>query len=204
MSPISALFLLLALNPTALQKAQAEIDAVIGPSRLPTFEDRSSLPYVDAVVKEVLRWHAVVPIGVCHRSVEDDIHDGYLIPKGSLVFANIEGMLHDKRYYKNPMKFDPARHLPELSGRPAERDPRDICFGFGRRICPGINLADDNLFITCASVCAVFNVNKFVENGKIVEPVYDKTPGLITHPTPYKVSITPRSDSAVQLIRGEA
>jgi cytochrome P450 len=113
-------------------------------------------------------------------------------------------MLHDKRYYKEPYKFDPSRYLPELSGKPAEMDPRDLCFGFGRRICPGINLADDSLYITTAMVCAVFDVKKFVKNGVVMEPEYEKTAGLITHPAPFRVSISPRSDRAVELIRGEA
>ena len=53
----------MALYPEAQKKAQAEIDAVVGSTRLPDFEDRPSLPYINAVVKEVLRWHLVLPIG---------------------------------------------------------------------------------------------------------------------------------------------
>jgi len=51
------------LYPDAQKRAQAEVDAVIGTERLPTFEDRSSLPYVDAVLRETLRWHPVFPLG---------------------------------------------------------------------------------------------------------------------------------------------
>ena len=57
------LFLALALHPEAQKKAQAEIDALVGPDRLPDIEDRSSLPYVDAVVKELMRWHLIAPFG---------------------------------------------------------------------------------------------------------------------------------------------
>jgi cytochrome P450 len=53
------------LFPEAQKKAQAEIDAVIGPDRLPSFGDRDSLPYTEALAKEVLRWNAVVPTGLC-------------------------------------------------------------------------------------------------------------------------------------------
>jgi len=52
------------LFPESQKKAQAEIDAVIGTDRLPTYIDRKSLPFVEAVVKEVLRWHAIVPLGI--------------------------------------------------------------------------------------------------------------------------------------------
>ena len=60
---MQALFLAMALYPDVQRKAQAEIDAVIGPNRLPDFEDRPSLPYINAVVKEVMRWHSVIPLG---------------------------------------------------------------------------------------------------------------------------------------------
>jgi cytochrome P450 len=99
----------MALHPEVVRKAQAEIDAVVGNDRLPTFSDREQLPYLDALVKEVLRWNAVVPTGtrcsflacrkynqftlqlpaVPHRAIQDDVHEGFLIPKGSLVIPNI-------------------------------------------------------------------------------------------------------------------
>ena len=53
----------MALYPDVQRKAQAEIDAVVGPNRLPDFEDRLLLPYINAVVKELMRWHLVVPLG---------------------------------------------------------------------------------------------------------------------------------------------
>jgi cytochrome P450 len=88
------------------RKAQAEIDAVIGNGRLPTFTDRPDLPYVDAIVTEVLRWNSVAPTGtfpaphkkqelikllsgVPHTATEDGIIHGYHIPKGSIIIANL-------------------------------------------------------------------------------------------------------------------
>lgn len=79
----------MAAHPEVLKKAQAELDTVIGPHRLPEFEDMTSLPYVSAVIKELLRWRVVVPLGVPHRSLEDDEYRGYFIPKGSLLVSNI-------------------------------------------------------------------------------------------------------------------
>ena len=95
----------MALHPEVQKKAQAEIDAVVGTSRLPKFEDRPSLPYINAVVKELMRWHLVTPIGgpffyynvttilTCseafpHMATNDDEYDGYYIPKGTLVIGN--------------------------------------------------------------------------------------------------------------------
>ncbi|KAG2070293.1 cytochrome P450 [Suillus decipiens] len=88
-STIYSLFLAMTLFPDVQKKAQAEIDAVVGPDRLPSFADRDSLPYTEALVKEAMRWNVVTHVGSPHCVAEDDIHDGYYIPKGSLVFANI-------------------------------------------------------------------------------------------------------------------
>ena len=51
------------LNPEIAKKGRAEIDAVIGSDRMPTFEDRANLPYINAIVKETIRWHPVAPMG---------------------------------------------------------------------------------------------------------------------------------------------
>ena len=77
------------LYPNIQAQAQAEIDDVIGNDRLPTVEDRERLPFVSALVTEALRWHTVVPTSIPHRVMEDDLHDGYLIPKGALIIPNI-------------------------------------------------------------------------------------------------------------------
>ena len=69
-------------------RAQAEIDQVIGRSRLPAYSDRPNLPYVDAVCKELLRWRLVLPLGVAHATTEDDVYNGYFIPKGTTVLPN--------------------------------------------------------------------------------------------------------------------
>ena len=81
-------FLAMALYPEAQKKAQAELDRVIGPSRLPDFSDRDSLPYVHALVKEVLRWHVGTPTSLPHASIQDDVYNGYFIPKGSQIVPN--------------------------------------------------------------------------------------------------------------------
>ncbi|KAJ3560510.1 hypothetical protein NP233_g10793 [Leucocoprinus birnbaumii] len=137
-SAIYAFFKAMALYPEVAAAAQAEIDSVIGPDRLPSFSDRNDLPYVNALALEVLRWHSVTPTGVPHVVMEDDTYGGYLIPKGTMVIANVWNMLHDPRSYSDPMSFNPSRFL----GSNPEQDPRQICFGFGRRICPGRVLAE--------------------------------------------------------------
>ncbi|PBK93430.1 cytochrome P450 [Armillaria gallica] len=77
------------LCPDIQAKAQAEIDAIVGNDRLPRFEDREHLPYIDALALEVSRWHTVGPLGLPHSVSEDNFQSGYFIPKGSVVLANI-------------------------------------------------------------------------------------------------------------------
>lgn len=80
-------YLAMTRYPEVQRKAQAELDAVVGSSRLPNFDDRPSLVYIEALLRECLRWQLVIPL-VPHKTSEDDIYNGYFIPKGSLIFAN--------------------------------------------------------------------------------------------------------------------
>lgn len=71
------------LHPDVLSRAQKDIDAVIGSERLITYDDRASLPYIEALYRETLRWRPVAPLSVAHATTSDDIYKGYYIPKGS-------------------------------------------------------------------------------------------------------------------------
>ncbi|KAH9033949.1 cytochrome P450, partial [Lactarius hengduanensis] len=113
-------------------RAQAEIDQVIGRSRLPAFSDRPNLPYVDAICKELLRWRLVLPLGVAHATTEDDVYKGYFISKGATVLANTWAILHDAEAYPEPEEFKPERFLTE--DRRVSDDPLLVyAFGYGRR-----------------------------------------------------------------------
>ncbi|KAG6915061.1 hypothetical protein DXG01_013668 [Tephrocybe rancida] len=186
---VHSFFLAMALHPEVAKKAQAEIDAVVGNDRLPTFEDRAQLPYVDALATEVTRWHAVAPIGVVHRCMQDDVHDGHLIPEGAFMIVNIWRILNDPEVYANPDVFNPDRYIATKNSS-VEPDPR-------------MHLADASIFISCAMTLAVFDISKAREGGVPIEPVHGNTNGTISHPTPFKCSIIPRSQKAVSLIRAE-
>jgi cytochrome P450 len=77
------------LNPAVQQRAQEEIDQVLGRDRLPTLADRPHLPYVNACVKEALRIGPVVPEGVAHVARFDDEYNGYFIPQGTAMIPNV-------------------------------------------------------------------------------------------------------------------
>jgi cytochrome P450 len=87
-------------------------------------------------------------------------------------------MLHDPETYPDPFTFDPTRHLEE-PGKPAQRDPRLACFGFARRICPGMHLAEASLFILVAMSLAVFDITKATDNGVPITPIHENTSGII-------------------------
>ena len=75
-------FRTMALYPAAQKRAQEEIDQVVGTERLPNFEDRVSLPYIEALVREVLRWWTAAPQGLPHTTTADDVYKGFYFPKG--------------------------------------------------------------------------------------------------------------------------
>ena len=80
----------MAMHPEIQKRAQQEVDqALRGENRLPTFKDKASLPLVNAIVKELLRWGCVAPVGLPHCSAEEDEYRGYRIPKGTVLITNI-------------------------------------------------------------------------------------------------------------------
>ncbi|KAJ7720371.1 cytochrome P450 [Mycena maculata] len=204
-SQLQAFLVAMSLYPEVQAAAQKELDAIVG-DRIPEISDRSRLPYVNALCKEVLRWHVAAPTGIPHRTRADFIYsrDDYnplLIPKESLIIPNIWKMTHDPERYANPMIFDPTRFIA-TDGKPAEEDPARICFGFGRRICPGKLLADTTVFMACSAILAVFDVSKARENGVPVEPSVGQTTGTVSWPLPFKCSVEPRNARALALIHG--
>ncbi|KAH9957215.1 cytochrome P450 [Russula dissimulans] len=158
-SSIMSFFVAVLLRPDVQILARQELDAVIGRERLPTFEDRPRLPFVDAVCKEILRWRPVTPVAIPHATTKDDVYEGFFIPKGAVIIGNVWAILHDPAVYPEPDSFKPERFLnPDGSLRD---DPvLTSAFGFGKRICPGRHFVDDTFFIVVASLLSVFNIEK--------------------------------------------
>ncbi|KAH8824336.1 cytochrome P450 [Flagelloscypha sp. PMI_526] len=195
-----AFFLAMVLFPEVQLRAQEEIDRVIGRDRLIKLSDRANLPYVAAVVSESLRWNSVVPAGFPHLATEPGVIGGYYVPEGAIIFSNLWQMLHDEELYPDPFTFNPDRHIAK-PGKPAQKDPRFACFGWGRRVCPGMHLADATVFLMIANALAVLQISKAVdENGVEVTPVHEYTTGLISHLKPFKCSIRSRHGKASELI----
>ena len=126
-------FLAMVLNPDAMKKAQGELDRVVGKERLPDFSDKDKLPYIDALVKELLRWNPPVPTGFPGRATQDDVYRGYFIPAGTIVMGNIWAIFRDPNVYPDPEVFNPDRFLKDGKPNPLVPNPGDRVFGFGRR-----------------------------------------------------------------------
>ncbi|KAF8074619.1 cytochrome P450 [Lyophyllum atratum] len=200
-SSLGFFFLAMVLYPECQLRAREEIDSVIGSGRLPEFYDWESLPYLECVLQETLRWNNAIPAGIPHRAQEDDIYNGMLIPKGSTIIANTRSMTLDESVYKDPSTFDPTRFLPAPAGR---GEPYPIGpYGFGRRVCPGRLLADDSLWIVMATVLATMSISKAIgKDGKEIVPDFVPiTIGPTSHPPPFLCRLEPRNETASGLLK---
>ena len=170
----------MALHPDKLKLAHEELDRVVGVDRLPTISDRARLPYVNAIIRETMRWHPALPLsefhsrgvvdfllttstGIARCTSEDDLYEGYDIPKGTIVMPNVwyvrssctlpelsiltshlssRAIAFEKRGPYDPHAFVPERFLDK---EVPTMDPSSWAFGFGRWCVPVPHGRDDKL-----------------------------------------------------------
>ncbi|VDC00765.1 unnamed protein product [Peniophora sp. CBMAI 1063] len=197
--------------PNVQKKAQAELDAVVGRGRLPSFSDRALLPYTVAVLREVLRWRTGLPLGLPHQADEDGWYEGMFIPKGSVLIANVMPCNRDPAVYGDDSEaFKPERHLTEdgkhKPAPAATKDHGHVSFGFGRRVCVGQHVAEDTLFIAVAVLLWAFEFAKARdEKGREidVDAVGYDAAQLTMKANHYECSITPRFPEVNTILAGE-
>ncbi|KAF7977287.1 hypothetical protein HWV62_4249 [Athelia sp. TMB] len=166
--------------PEVQRKAQMELDSVVGANRLPTFEDMSALPYLNAIIKECHRWQVTVPFAIPHMLTEDDVYKGYFLPKGTMVMPNSWAILNDKSVYPYPSKFLPERFLKDGKLNPEVPDPEVAAFGYGRRVCPGKRIANAFGWLSAGCILASFDISKPTgKDGQTIEPEVKYCTGLI-------------------------
>ncbi|KAF5368852.1 hypothetical protein D9758_002853 [Tetrapyrgos nigripes] len=172
-------FLSMVFFPEVQQRAQDELDRVVGRSRLPSFADMKHLPYIVAIINELQRWRPVVPIGIPHALIEDDYYEGYLIPKGTITVANVWSLNHDPEIYgPDADQFRPERHLDENGSLKDPKDDGHFTFGFGQRVCVGRYVANNFLFISCAMILWAMQIEPVKDaKGNSILPDPDSTAG---------------------------
>ncbi|PAV19443.1 cytochrome P450 [Pyrrhoderma noxium] len=201
LSALMTAMIALVVDPVIQARAQAELDTVVGRNRLPDFGDREKLPYIQCIVLEAFRWGATTPVGVPHRLIQDDTYNGMFLPKGSTIIANSWAMLHDPDVYPDPEKFDPDRFLLG-EGRTPQPDPKGPAFGFGRRVCPGKDLAENTIWITIVSMFYAFKISPATDkDGKQIPIDTHHSEHSVRHPKPFKCTIRPRLSNSAMLIR---
>ncbi|EGO03159.1 hypothetical protein SERLA73DRAFT_101284 [Serpula lacrymans var. lacrymans S7.3] len=211
---IKTAFFAASLHPEAQALAQLELDQIVGQERMPEINDRPNLPYVTAFVNECMRLIPVAPIAVPHRAMKDETIDEYFIPKGAIIIPNIREMLRDPDIYESPLSFDPVRFLP-TTGTPTHPDIKgrtelnigSLPYGFGRRICPGMHLADSGVWLYVSTLLWAYHVSMVDDDGSIVKDRVAEwesaqfSSGAVQYPLPFKVKLVPRSSAVESLLR---
>ncbi|KAG1782294.1 cytochrome P450 [Suillus placidus] len=163
---IATVLMVAAHFPEEQAIVQAELDAVIGRERAPTFADQRSLPRLEAFISEALRWRPLAPEGFPHRTTADVIwarkpdirrQENYCIPAGTTVTGNHWAISRDPEVYPEPDAFKPQRWIDD-QGRLRD-DLTFFVFGFGRRVCPGQHVANRSVFINSLLILWAFQLS---------------------------------------------
>ncbi|KAJ5141216.1 hypothetical protein N7526_002211 [Penicillium atrosanguineum] len=197
------------LFPEVQRKAHKEIDEIIGPDRLPDMDDLPKLQYIRGCMKETLRWMPTTILGaVPHAVTQDDVYKGYLIPKGAGVINNVWGIGMDPDRHPSPRTFDPDRYredyqsLGDAAANPDASKRDAFTFGAGRRICPGIHVAERSLFLGMSRILWAFSIEPVLnEKGLPILPDPDRlTQGFVCMPEEFPASIIPRSQARADMV----
>jgi cytochrome P450 len=194
-------------HPEVQKRAQEELDAVVGPDRLPTLDDMEALPYIRGCLRETLRWMPTTAMLVPHSPLKDDHYDGFRIPAGATVVLNVWALNMDPSVWPNPRVFDPTRFEHEtrteleIAKSSAPTNLRhNYVFGAGRRLCQGIPFAERNIFLAMACLLWAFDVSSPDPSRIDTE---DLRGGLAVTPAPFDCRIVPRSEKRVEVMRRE-
>ncbi|KAJ7607948.1 cytochrome P450 [Roridomyces roridus] len=189
--------------PEIQKRAHEELDRVVGRDRMPTVDDEKNLPFCHAIVKEVERCHNPFWLGTPHVASDDFTYKGNFIPKGTVVVLNTFTMHHDPTRHANPDKFDPERYIRDNltsaeSANLADPYERDHwMFGAGRRICPGMIVAEREIWLTISRMLWAFTMEA-LPNEPIDLKEYDGLSGR--SPVPFRVNLIPRDNKVAQVL----
>ncbi|KAF5356604.1 hypothetical protein D9758_008287 [Tetrapyrgos nigripes] len=215
---LSWFFLIMIQFPDIQKKAQEEIDTIVGQSRLPAFSDTKHLPYVTALIREIMRWRPGPPIGLPHASVkasihytassiltlmvddlrryQDDYYNNQLIPAGSICIPNVWSINRDPDIYgADADEFRPERHLNPDGKLKDGTGEGHFTYGFGKRECIGKHFANKALFIDITMILWAMSIEASTNASgdiKIPDISEDAGEGVILHPPPFECRCRPR------------
>ncbi|MCD7472953.1 hypothetical protein HAX54_014391 [Datura stramonium] len=150
-------------NKDAMHKLQAELRSKFGGNDTITESHISELPYLAACVKETLRIHPPTPFLIPRRAPETCKIMNYTIPKNSRLFVNVWAIGRDSYTWEDALSFKPERFLDsnvDFRGQDFEFIP----FGAGRRICPGLPFARQEVHLILA--CLIHHFEWSLPNGE--------------------------------------
>uniref|UniRef100_A0A8D1U1D9 Uncharacterized protein n=1 Tax=Sus scrofa TaxID=9823 RepID=A0A8D1U1D9_PIG len=181
-------FLLLMKYPKVQARVQEEIDNVVGRARLPVLEDRTAMPYTDAVIHEAQRFADIIPMNLPHRLIRDTVFRGFLLPKGTDVITLLNTVHNDPRQFLTPREFNPEHFLD--ANQSFKKSPAFMPFSAGRRLCLGESLARMELFLYLTAILQSFSLQPLGAPEDI-----DLTPistGLGNVPRPFQLYLRAR------------
>ncbi|KAK0622811.1 cytochrome P450 [Immersiella caudata] len=197
------------LYPDVQKRMHDELNRVVGRDRLPTFDDCDNMPYMQAMVRETIRWRPIDPLGLPHNTSEDIWHNGFFIPKGTMLVPNVWAINRDPGVFgEDAHLFNPARHL-DKNGKlgPAPADTKEeghVSFGFGRRVCPGRFFANKMLMINMVLLAWATNIDgERGSDGKLVPFDVDGCidEGIVVRPVEFACNLTPRFPKALSMLQ---
>ncbi|KAH9494451.1 Cytochrome P450 2B5 [Bulinus truncatus] len=175
-------------HPHVQEKIHHEMDSVVGRVRAPGLHDKTSLPYINAVILETQRLASVVPLNAPHLCSKDTTLRGFFIPKGTSIMPVLDSVLHDEKLWGEDVRvFRPERFI-DCDGCLLHTEHM-IPFSVGKRLCLGESIAKMYLFLALASMFQRFS---FHPEDVGSPPAISEIFGIVAVPGPYKVRIINR------------
>ncbi|KAF2355075.1 Cytochrome P450 [Trinorchestia longiramus] len=181
--------LYMALYPEIQAKIHRCLDEVVPKTRLPSLADRDQMPYVNAVLHDLMRLTSVTPVAVLHRAMKDVIFEGYSIPKDTMVIANAEGCHQDPKLWDRPGELHPQHFLDE-HGNFVPRKNGFMPFSVGRRTCFGEGLARMELYLFTTAILQRFRIE--TPKSVTLSSLPDPCQRLVNTPRPFQVVLRKR------------